>query len=699
MNYLVYIYYPLLILLILWGSKWFPKDNRNEEVLSLSQTKALQGFCAVCVMLHHIGQKTCTPWLPSEVITHGLNIFVPIGYLLVGVFLFFSGFGLYKSYRNKSDYLQGFLGHRCLIPILALLFTTAAMVCVRSHLGEKISFSGPFHLTGPLMLNGYSWFIYTLLIFYILFYLEFKHCKNEKSATLWVFIGVLLYIAFCDWWGYGTWWYNSALLFVVGLFFAQYESKIIYHMQRFYKLYLPLTLLITCFFFILGEYTQNAFIQMPAACTFIFLLILLGMKIKIGNKALTFLGGLTLELYLLHGIFLQLFGYNEAIYNPTQIKNVALLVLVVSLCTLPTAFVLHKLVHALASLILKHDEITAVIKKDVKKFLKWTIIVLVVISVFISINHYRTRRNTSELVANYIAENITYADVDGLKMSARITGKGTHTIVFLRGYDDPCPTITLAPLADNLSTQNKVVILDYFGCGFSDSTDKERTAENYVYEIRTALQNLGVDGPYILAAHEISGLYAQFYAEMYPEEVEAIIGLDSSVAAQPDEMLTNNNMTEKIYRKLLKKQGLINSALRNFLYYSGYGRLVWPIYRGNNTFQITDQEYTILEEQFIEKYCSSNSIEERILTYDNHRLFINHTYPENLPALFILSHYACTGPLYPDSDWMQLHQNLCSNPEIQSTVLVSGSPYFVYYNPSHTAETIQNFIDSLDTKE
>ena len=699
MNYLIYIYYPLLILLILWGCKWFPKGHWNEEALSIKQTKALHGFCAVCIMLHHIGQKTCAPWLPSEVITHGLDAFVPIGYLLVGIFLFCSGFGLYKSYAEKPDYLQGFLGRRCLVPLLTLILTTFAMVCVHAKLGKQITFSGPFRLTGPVMLNGYSWFIYTLLIFYVLFYHAFKHCKTEKSAITWVLIGVLLYIFFCDWWAYGTWWYNSALLFVVGILFARHETGLIRHMCKYYKYYLPLCLITTCILFVLGEYTQNAFVQMPAACAFVILLILLGMKIKIGNKALTLLGSLTLELYLLHGIFLQLFGYNEAVYNPTQIKNVALLTLVVSLCTFLTAYPVHKLINALASFILNHGEVTAVIRKDLKKFLKWSFIILLVITVFTSINHYRTRANAKETIENYITENITFADVDGLKMSAYISGEGDHTIVLLRGYDDPCPTITLSPLADTLASQNKVIILDYFGCGFSDSTVKKRTAENFVYEIRTALQDLGVQGPYIFAAHELSGLYAQLYAEMYPEEVEAIIGLDSSVAAQPDEMLAKNNITPKTHRQLLKKQSIINSALREVLHISGYGRLAWPIYAGNNTFKISDEEYTILEEQFIEDYYSPNSLEERAMGYDNHQLLLEHQYPENLPALFILSHYACNGPLYPGSDWMQLHKDLCTNPAIQNTMLVTGSPYFVYYNPDHTAETIQKFIDSLDTKE
>ena len=471
MNYLIYIYYPLLILLILWGCKWFPKGHWNEEALSIKQTKALHGFCAVCIMLHHIGQKTCAPWLPSEVITHGLDAFVPIGYLLVGIFLFCSGFGLYKSYAEKPDYLQGFLGRRCLVPLLTLILTTFAMVCVHAKLGKQITFSGPFRLTGPLMLNGYSWFLYTLLIFYLFFYLAFKHCKSKKSATLFVLIGVLFYIFFCNWWSYGNWWYNSAILFIVGILFARYDTTLIQHMLEYYLCLLPLGLVSVCILITLGEYTQNAFIQMFAACAFVVLLVLFGMKIKIGNKALALLGSLTLEFYLLHGVFLQLFGYNETVYNPIQIKNIALLLLVVFLCTLVVAYPSHILIHTLTSFILKHEEVTAVIRKDVKKFLKWSFILLSVITVFTAINHHSTRQNTKEIIDAFVHENITFADVDGQRMSAYIVGEGDHTIVFLRGYEDPCPTITLSPLADALATQNKVIILDYFGCGFSDSTD------------------------------------------------------------------------------------------------------------------------------------------------------------------------------------------------------------------------------------
>ena len=715
MNYFIYLAYPLLVLLILWGCKFMKKEEYHKDFLSLSQTKSMQGFLCLFVMLHHIGQKSCAPWLEPEVILHGLECFVPIGYLLVGVFLFFSGFGLYKSYTQKSDYLQGFMGRRCLPPILALLITNLTMSCIRSHQGEYFSLSGPLRLTGPVMLNGYSWFVYTLLLFYMLFYLAYKYCKKEKIATLLVLTGMLLYIFFCDWWMYGTWWYNSTLLFGVGILFARYEKKLIPNMRKYYHFYLPAAFLLTCFFFFSGEYTEGVFrltgipylyetghlvsvtSQIFAACGFVLLCLLLGMKIKIGNRILMFLGKITLEFYLLHGIFLQLFTFNETQENPLRIKNAALLVLVVFLCTLLTAYPFHLLLSALTDFILKHHEVTAVVRKDLNKFIKWSFILILVITLFTAINNLNTRKSTKETVTEYIAENITFANVDGLKMSAYITGEGEHTIVFLRGHEDPCPSITLSPLADQLARRNKVIILDYFGCGFSDSTDKKRTAENFVYEIHTALKNLDIPGPYIFAPHEISGLYVQLYTETYREEVEAVIGLDSSVAPQPDEMLAKNRLQPDAYRQILKKQGLLNSTLRKLLYHSGYGRMVWPIYGKPSTFKITKEQFTVLEEQFIEKYYSPDSTAEMVLSYDNHQTLLHQKYPQDLPVLFMLSHYACGDSLYPGSDWIQLHKDLCSNPEIQSTLLVSGSPYFVYYHPDHTAKTMQEFIDSLDT--
>ena len=54
MDKLVYLCYPLALLLLFWGSKWYGRKQWNEESFSLSQTKAWQGFFAVMILLNSI---------------------------------------------------------------------------------------------------------------------------------------------------------------------------------------------------------------------------------------------------------------------------------------------------------------------------------------------------------------------------------------------------------------------------------------------------------------------------------------------------------------------------------------------------------------------------------------------------------------------------------------------------------------------
>ena len=107
MNWLVLLYYPILIFILLWGMKISKKDEFHDGFLSLSQTKSLQGFAAIGIVFHHIGQNTCAPWLAPEQTIHGLEPFVPIGYLLVAIFFFCSGYGLMKSFNTKEKLPEG----------------------------------------------------------------------------------------------------------------------------------------------------------------------------------------------------------------------------------------------------------------------------------------------------------------------------------------------------------------------------------------------------------------------------------------------------------------------------------------------------------------------------------------------------------------------------------------------------------------
>jgi len=118
--------------------------------------------------------------------------------------------------------------------------------------------------------------------------------------------------------------------------------------------------------------------------------------------------------------------------------------------------------------------------------------------------------------------------VKGKNMHVRQMGSGEKTIVLLPGLGCPLPTVEFAPLMRKLSEKHTVCTIEFFGYGFSDSTDTPRTNANYVEEIRETLKMAEIKPPYVLMPYSASGIYSEYYAAKYPNEVAGLILLDST---------------------------------------------------------------------------------------------------------------------------------------------------------------------------
>jgi hypothetical protein len=101
-------------------------------------------------------------------------------------------------------------------------------------------------------------------------------------------------------------------------------------------------------------------------------------------------------------------------------------------------------------------------------------------------------------------------EVDGKEMHVFVKGSGEHTILLWSGLGTPAPVLDFEPLITELAMNHRVVVVENFGYGWSDLTDKKRTVENIVEETIAALTKSGIEGPYILMPHSISGIYSMF---------------------------------------------------------------------------------------------------------------------------------------------------------------------------------------------
>lgn len=126
--------------------------------------------------------------------------------------------------------------------------------------------------------------------------------------------------------------------------------------------------------------------------------------------------------------------------------------------------------------------------------------------------------------------------VDGAQMNVYIRGEGTDTIVFMSGSGTCSPILDFKSLYSLLTDTCKIAVVEKFGYGFSDVTGKSRDIGTILENTREALAQAGLTPPYILCPHSMSGLEAMYWAQTYPDEVSAIIGLDMSVPAAYEEM-------------------------------------------------------------------------------------------------------------------------------------------------------------------
>ena len=404
-NNWIYLVYPILLVVLFLGSRVSKEDEWNEEALSLKQMKYWQGFVALMIMFHHISQKWSASWIDKKYFVPGLEFFVPIGFVLTSFFIFSSGYGLYKSVHTKKDYLKNRFIVRRILPIIAMgygvhiVFLLVRIIVLHEDMGNNKLL---YYLSGFKMANPNGWFVIIMPLFYLVFYLAFRFVKrddvvpgfyNEKVALIIVLLCTLAYQIFCasldhnefgrmllgeamnqdDGWVRGEWWYNSIELFPIGILFAMKEEKIVPHLKKHYLFYVILVLLLIYPVYNISQWqfghtyycdsnpfwdngmtrmdrTKERFIclccEALLAILAVFGAVLVNLKIRIGNRFLDLMGKITLEFYLLHGLFVELFCYKfagqvEFIY----IKDNVLHCEIVFALGLPLAILAHKIAH------------------------------------------------------------------------------------------------------------------------------------------------------------------------------------------------------------------------------------------------------------------------------------------------------------------------------------------------------------------
>jgi len=99
-------------------------------------------------------------------------------------------------------------------------------------------------------------------------------------------------------------------------------------------------------------------------------------------------------------------------------------------------------------------------------------------------------------------------------------------IVLMSGSGTVAPVYDFKILYEPLAKYFRVIVVEKFGYGYSDIFNSPADIDTLVTTQKKALEAIGENGPYILSPHSMSGIEALRWAQMYSDDVAAIIGND-----------------------------------------------------------------------------------------------------------------------------------------------------------------------------
>ncbi|MFI6865708.1 alpha/beta fold hydrolase [Nocardia sp. NPDC050406] len=117
-----------------------------------------------------------------------------------------------------------------------------------------------------------------------------------------------------------------------------------------------------------------------------------------------------------------------------------------------------------------------------------------------------------------------FQELDGRRIFVHRAGGGGPAVVFLPGAS--AVGLDYYGVQQEVSRFTTAVVYDRGGSGFSDPLPLPRTATAVAAELRELLRAQHIEGPYVLAAHSLGGLYAHRFAQLYPQDVAGMVLLD-----------------------------------------------------------------------------------------------------------------------------------------------------------------------------
>lgn len=281
-------------------------------------------------------------------------------------------------------------------------------------------------------------------------------------------------------------------------------------------------------------------------------------------------------------------------------------------------------------------------RKSRSKFYKKLLVMLMAVPMLLAgaIPTYASKK-ASDSYSNYIMVGnkkmhvVFYGELDA--NTKEFANPEKTTLVMLPALGVPSPNIYFKPIAENVSSDFNVVIIEPFGYGLSDLASSKRTVNNINSEVNESLEILGIH-ECVLLVHSISGVYGLNFVYRYPEKVKGFVAIDNTIY---DEGLSEEMDMEQQY--MLHEAQKFNDLRNSFSSVDEFQNAVSenPEKYGANLPQVKGYNYTEADrKEYIQAFSrsSNETIIDEINQMDKSLITIkDQKFPDSLPVLTMIS--------------------------------------------------------------
>lgn len=307
-----------LILIVFNNLEFAPEGNFfQSEYMDKNTTTSINGIFVILIVFSHYAQYANFEGIydaPYLALREHLN------QMVVATFLFYSGYGMMESLKKKGVLYLNKIPKK----FITLLVKFDLAVCLFWLLGEILNLQYDYgfksivlSFTGWWSIGNSNWYIFVILVQYFLMWISFQGLRYTKKGVAY-YLGILLFLAltigfvfFMMKQGKGMYWYNTAILLPIGMVYSLIKNileKIVMKNDAFFFLWCMLCSgMYVVLYFHRFKYGIEGYTLW--ACSFISLVLLTTMKIKIGNPVLEWFGKHIFSVYILQRIPMMILDY------------------------------------------------------------------------------------------------------------------------------------------------------------------------------------------------------------------------------------------------------------------------------------------------------------------------------------------------------------------------------------------------------